>query len=397
MKINRYNIIFIGLILFHLSVLLLLISSFSISYKEALVYFEDTGSILHIITNISTYIFGQNDFALRIPFILFYIGSAVLMYFITKGYFKSERDRLINLSIFMILPGVNSAALLVHESIIVIFFTLLYIYLYRIKNTVCYTLLVLLLFIDNSFAILFLGLLFYSLKIKDNILLALSLLLFGVSMTMYGFNVGGVPQGYFLDTFGKYATIFSPVLFVYFFYAIYRIGLKMEKDIFWYISATALFFSLILSLRQHIRIEDFAPFVVISMPIMVKLFIHSLRVRLKEFRTIHYLIARVTIFVLVANFAIFVFNQYLYVFMKNPENHFAYKYHVAKDLAYELKRINITEVLIDDKELSKRLEFYNITSGDKYFLNRKKQTNHFKTIEVKYYNKVITTFYIEKI
>ena len=209
----------------------------------------------------------------------------------------------------MILPGVNSSALVVNESIIVIFFTLLYIYLTKVKSKKYYPLLVLFLFIDNSFAILFLALFFYSIKTKDNIQLILSLILFGASMSMYGFDMGSRPQGYFLDTFGIYATIFSPVLFIYFFYAIYRIGIKHDKDIFWYISMTAFGLSLIFSLRQRVQIEDFAPFVVIAIPIMVKLFIHSLRIRLKEFRKMHYLMARAAIIILVLNFAGFVFNN----------------------------------------------------------------------------------------
>ncbi|RLA76503.1 MAG: hypothetical protein DRG78_18890, partial [Epsilonproteobacteria bacterium] len=262
MNINRYNSTFIGLLLFHFTVLLFLINDFSISYKEALIFFGEDKLLLSLITNLSCNIFGQNDFALRMPFILFYIGSSILIYFLTDNYFKSKRDQLISLAIFMILPGVNSAALLVNESIIVIFFTLLYLYLYKVKGKDSYWLLILFLFLDNSFAILFLALFFYSLKNKKNILIVLSLVLFGISMSMYGFEMGGRPRGYFLDTFGVYATIFSPVLFIYFFYSLYRIGIKFEKDIFWYISMTALGLSLIFSLRQKIQIEDFAPFVV---------------------------------------------------------------------------------------------------------------------------------------
>ena len=394
MNINRYNSTFIGLLLFHFTVLLFLINDFSISYKEALIFFGEDKLLLSLITNLSCNIFGQNDFALRMPFILFYIGSSVLIYLLTDNYFKSKRDQLISLAIFMILPGVNSAALLVNESIIVIFFTLLYLYLYKVKGKDSYWLLILFLFLDNSFAILFLALFFYSLKNKKNILIVLSLVLFGISMSMYGFEMGGRPRGYFLDTFGVYATIFSPVLFIYFFYSLYRIGIKFEKDIFWYISMTALGLSLIFSLRQKIQIEDFAPFVVIAIPIMVKLFIHSLRVRLKEFRKIHYFIARVALGILVLNFLGFVFNKYFYLFIENPKKHFAYDYHIAKELSYELKNLNINSIMTYDKKLALRLKFYGIDNGDKYYIGKDKYKISIKNIDIKYKNKSIENFYI---
>ena len=394
MNLNRYNIGFIGLLIFHFTVLLFLINDMSISYNEALIFFQDDKNLLSYIVNISCAIFGQNDFALRVPFLLLYICSSVLMYLLTKDYLKSQRDRLITLAIFMILPGVNSSALVINESIIVIFFTLLYIYLTKVKNKKCYLLLVLFLFIDNSFAILFLALFFYSIKKRDNVQLLLSLVLFGISMTMYGFEMGGRPQGYFLDTFAIYATIFSPVLFLYFFYAIYRIGIKHEKDIFWYISMTAFGLSLIFSLRQRIQIEDFAPFVVISIPIMVKLFIHSLRVRLKEFRKIHYMLFKVAMVVLVLNFVGFVFNKYLYLILDNPKIHFAYNYHIAKDLANKLKHTGINSITVEDKPLMLRLKFYGIENSNKYYISKFKNVKYNQVIDIVYHDKIIEKFYI---
>ena len=42
---------------------------------------------------------------------------------------------------------------------------------------------------------------------------------------------------------------------------------------------------------ERVYIEDFAPFVVISIPLMLKTFLHSYRVRLKEFRKIYNILA----------------------------------------------------------------------------------------------------------
>jgi len=393
MQLNKYNIGFAGVLLSHVIVLIFLVDSFSISAKEAHIYFNGGVNTLSLITNFSTSIFGQNDYALRIPFILFYIGSAILLYLLTDDYFKSERDRLISISIFMLLPGVNSAALLVNESIIVIFGTLLYLYLYKLKEQEYYALLVLFLFIDNSFAILFLALFFYSLRKKDDILLIVSLSLFGLSMTLYGFDMHGAPRGYLLDTFAIYATIFSPVLFLYFFYSLYRIGIKWEKDLYWYISMTALGLSLVFSLRQKISIDDFAPFVVIAIPLMVRLSIHSLRVRLKEFRTTNYILIRLSLGVLILSFVLLVFNKSLYLYLENPSKHAANEHYIAKELATQLKSMNISKVSTNEK-LALRLKFYGIEYDENIILSTKKIDKNDKTINVMYKHKIIKEYYI---
>ncbi len=393
MKLNKYNIGFAGVLLSHVIVLIFLIDSYSISAKEASIYFNGGVDTLSLITNFSTAIFGQNDYALRIPFILFYIGSALLLYLLTDDYFKCERDRLISISIFMLLPGVNSAALLVNESIIVIFGTLLYLYLYKLKEKEYYVLLVLFLFIDNSFAILFLALFFYSLRKKDDTLLIVSLSLFGLSMTLYGFDMHGTPRGYLLDTFAIYATIFSPVLFLYFFYSLYRIGIKWEKDLYWYISMTALGLSLVFSLRQKIAIDDFAPFVVIAIPLMVRLSIHSLRVRLKEFRTMNYLLIRLSLGVLTLSFLLLVFNKSFYLYLENPSDHVANEHYVAKELATELKSMNITKVSTN-KKMAQRLKFYGIEYDENVILSTNKIDKNDKIINVMYKHKIIKEYYI---
>jgi hypothetical protein len=392
MILNRYKLGFLGLLLFHCFVLLFITNDFSLSYKEVDAFFKQD-HLIGVFSNFFVTILGQNDFAVRLPFILFYVGSAVILYLLTDDYFKKESDRLLSISIFMILPGVNSAALLVNESIVVIFCTLLYLYLYKLREQEHYIILSTFLFIDNSFAILYLALFFYSLKKKDNTLLIVSLVLFGVSMSVYGFEVGGKPQGYFLDTFGMYASIFSPLIFVYFFYSLYKVGTKFEKDMYWYISMTALGLSLIFSFRQRILIEDFAPFVVIAIPIMVKIFLNSYRVRLKEYRVRHKIFANIILATLVLNFLIFVFNKSIYLMLDQPSKHFAYDFHIAKELASKLKAKNIHAISLSDSKLQRRLLFYGIEFGDKYKLV---QSTQLSDINIKYYDKIIVSYNLKK-
>jgi len=373
--------------------LLFVADSFSISYKEAIIYFDDT-SLLSFLTHISTQIFGQNDMALRLPFILFYIGSIVILYLLTDDYFKKQSDRFASILIFMVLPGINSAALILNEAILVIFFTLLYLYLFKVTKKEHYWLLFICLFIDNSFALMFLALFFYSLQKKDNTLLVVSLILFGASMQMYGFDSGGRPRGYFLDTFGAYASIFSPIIFLFFFYAMYRTTIKGEKDLYWYISFTAFAFSFLFSLRQRIYIEDFAPFVIIAVPLMVKLFMHSYRVRLPQFRKYYYVFASFVLITLVVNYLVFIVSKPLYLVIKDTNKHFAHKYHIAKELAQKLKNENINDVLCEDNKLQKRLKFYGIKKGNHFYITTYIDDSY-KKLTINYYGKNIQDYYIQ--
>ena len=211
---------------------------------------------------------------------------------------------------------------------------------------------------------------------------------------MYDFNIGGHPKGYFLDTFTIYASIFSPIIFLYFFYTIYRVSIKDEKDLYWYIAVTSLFLSFIFSLRQRIDIADFAPYVVIAVPLMVKTFLHSYRIRLKEFRFKHKVFANIMLTILVLNTIILLFNKPLYAFLNKPSTHFAYKFHIVDDLAKELKLMDIKNVHSDDKNLQKRLDYYGVTFGNKYFITDKKIPIYSKKIDIIYFNKIVKTYYI---
>jgi len=392
---NIYKIIFYSILFVVLSVLLYTVNTLSISYKEALNVFINN-SLLSIITNSSIAIFGQNDYALRTPFIVFYLLSVLLMYKFTEDLFKKQSDRLFSIIIFMLLPGLLSASLLVNSAIVVIFFTLLYLNYLKYVKKHSYILLILFLFIDNSFAIFFLAIFFYALKDLDKKLLTTTFILFCISMALYGFDTGGKPRGFLVDTFAIYASIFSPLLFIYFFYAIYREGIKGQKNIVWYISATSLIFSLLFSFRQRISIEDYAPFIVIFSPYMVKNFLQSYRVRLPQFRTKHKYIAIITLFVLLLNSTLTIFNKPLYLFLENPKKHFAYKYNIAKELANKLKENNIDEIESDQKDLLLRLKFYGIKEGNKYFVTTNKEYYFDKEISIEYLDKTVATAYIIK-
>ena len=395
LKDNRYKYIFFTILFVVLSILIYTANTLSISYKEALNVFVNN-SLLSVLTNSSIYLFGQNDIALRLPFLIFYLLSVLLMYHLTKDFFKKESDRLISIVIYMLLPGLLSASILVNSAIIVTFFTLLYIYYYKKTDKHCYALLILFLFIDNSFAIFFLAIFFYALNKKDNKLLIVSLLLFGLSMSIYGFDTGGKPRGFLVDTFAIYASVFSPLLFIYFFYSIYRSGIKNEKTLVWYISATSLLCSLLFSFRQQIYIEDYAPFVVIFLPYMLRTFLHTLRIRLPQFRYRYYYVLVLVLFLLFINVGITIFNKPIYLLLENPKKHFIYKYNFAKEIAYKLKANNINNIQSDDKELLLRLKFYGIAQGNEYFITDKEQYTYDSKLSIDYFGKTLKTIFIIK-
>ncbi|HEC1793345.1 TPA: hypothetical protein R1734_001702, partial [Campylobacter lari] len=58
-----------------------------------------------------------------------------------------------------------------------------------------------------------------------------------------------------------------------------------------------------------------------------------------------------------------IFNQSFYYLLKDPKKHFAYDYHIAKELSLKLKQRNFTHIFTKDKELALRLKFYGISKG----------------------------------
>jgi hypothetical protein len=100
---------------------------------------------------------------------------------------------------------------------------------------------------------------------------------------------------------------------------------------------------------------------------------------------------------LVANLAISYFNKPLYLLLDRPNKHFAYKYHIAKDLANILKDKNITSVKSIDKQLALRLKFYGIKDGGDYILSHSKfKKDEYKTINIEYLGKLVKRFYLYK-
>jgi len=366
--------IFVLILLLDTIVLLTQIQNISISYAEALVLYENF-SFLQLLIKSSIAIFGQNDFALRLPMIMMHLMSAVLLYEISKKYLSTSRDRVWLMLLFILLPGVVSSALVVNAAGLVIFGLFLFVYIYeKLSITSVNILLLAYLFADPGFIYLFFGMSVYYLYNKQRYYFFYNVILFLSSAYLYGFEAGGFPTGHFLDLIGIYSTIFTPFIFIYIFYGLYRRYLSNQTDYIWYIASTTLIFSVLLSLRQRVVVEHFAPYLMIALPLVAQTFVSSYKVRLKMFRTKYRIIFVISFIFLAFNYLVVLFNKELYLLLDNPRKHFAYNTHVAHELAEKLKGKGI-DCVSTDKKMSLRLSFYGIKHCDKYKLEEKGLNN----------------------
>lgn len=306
----------------------------------------------------------QNNFSLRIFFIFTHIINLILFFRLSCKILASKKDALLALLFFMLLPGTNSAALLVSSIGLEILGVLVFLNLFFIHKNFSLFLLIALSLVDDVFLLLALGLVAFGFYSKDKNIVIFSVGAVVLSYWRFGFDFGGLPRGYFLEIFGTYAAIFSPFVFFYFIFSLYWFVSKNAKnlDILWFIGFCAFFVSLVLSLRQNVKIQDFAPLVIIATPIMAKAFLHSWRVRLKPHRKNIQIAFWVVLVSLFFNTFITFFNKPIFLFLQDPSKHFAYSFSFVSSLASRLKDENITAVLTE-KSLQKQLSFYGIKKG----------------------------------
>ncbi|MBZ7963450.1 hypothetical protein [Campylobacter sp. 2457A] len=385
---------FIILLIFDFLALFYGISTLSISSDEAEIYFGERNSLLffshdllYYLTHFGTFILGQNDFGLRFPILFFHFLSCFLLYKLAQKYTKTPLDTFLSLLLFILLPGTVASALLVNEAAIVISLTLAILCAYEYeKKWLFYLLLILSLCVDKSFNILFLTFFFFGIYKKDFLLLNLSLILFGINISFYGFDISGRPRGYFLDTLGIFSACFSPLVFIYFFYVIYRLMFREKKSLLWFLMSITFIFCSLLSLRQKLYLEDFLPFCVICTPLMIKTLMESYRVRLPVFRLKYKIFIECTVIFLLFCYFVIIGNQFLYYIVSNPKRNFANNYHFAKELSQELKKQNIFAIRVSDA-LQKRLKFYGIKDSNTFYLsaikNDKEDDKNQKIIKVK--------------
>jgi hypothetical protein len=221
----------------------------------------------------------------RLVPLLFSVGSFVLFYQIVKSRFHREREIFYITSLYLLLPGTILSTLLVNKGVVLLFLTFLVLYCY-LNGWKIATALLLLLYsgVDGAMINLFLGFLGYGLYRRSWKLTAVATSSLLLSLYFYPLEIGGVPRSHFGDLILTYSAIYSPFLFFYFLYTLYRVTISPRKGIIYFITAAAFLLSLFLSFRQRIKIDDYAPFTLPFIVYIVQQFLTSYRVRLRPFR-----------------------------------------------------------------------------------------------------------------
>ena len=345
-----------------------------------------TNSFLATFENYVLSIFGRSDFVLRLPTILLSIVSLFLYYKISQRYLKKEKDIYFSLIVFSLMPGFILATLLFNKSIYIIFLLLLFLYTFFYYRSFSYLLLLFYTMVDYSFISLYLGLIFYSIYKKDNRLLIYSLFLLMINANYFNYEIKGHPRGHFADILGIYFAIFSPLVFLYFLYSL----LKMIKtpSILWFVSSWGLLFSILLSFRQKIKIDDFAPFVIIAVVFMIATFFKDYRIRLKIFRT-PYKILFVTLLGSLILFDIFLLlSPYLFDFKLTSQ------FRYSKEISTHLLRKGFNYLYCNNRRLCKKLYFYGVKKGKNYYLFFDKNS---KKVSISHNNRKIYSFYVSNL
>lgn len=388
------NKIFAGLLGISFLILLAQIQTLSISYFEAGVLYGEPSFLKYYIAFFLEN-FGSNDYALRLPMVGIHLLSACLLYLISAHYVTKKYDRIWIILIYLLLPGITSAALLVNIAGFKIAAIFAFVYLYLINEKLGLLILPLFLVFDETTLFFYFSLIVYGLNTRKFWTAAVAGLLILSLFFGFGINFGGKPEGHFLDTLGVYAAIFSPIVFVYIFYVLYRRYAAHERELLWSIASSMFLISLLLSFRQKVNVQDFAPYMMLALPLAAQTFFHTYRVRLSMFRKRYKFLFLSAFILLIVNALVVLFNPWLYRWIKNPKDHFSYPMHIAKELASELHAAEI-ECVDTKPNMQARLRFYGIEQCDKTVLHESKSKNEDK-VTISYIGVPIYTVYVTKV
>jgi hypothetical protein len=387
--------IFVLLLGVNFFILVAEIQGLSISFSEAKILYGDPSLLKSYITFFLN-LFGSNDYVLRMPMILVHLAATTLLYLISGYYVSRFSDRLWIVFIYLLLPGITSSALLVNIAGLKIFFVFTFVYLYLRARDWSLLILPLFMMLDETAIFLYFSIALFGLVRKKWVMGTASLVLMIGAIFFLGVHLGGKPEGRFLDTLGIYSAIFSPVVFIYLFYVLYRRYISNERDLLWAVASSMFLISLLLSFRQKVNIQDFAPYLMVALPLAGQTFFHTYRVRLPMFRRRYQLLFYSALALLVVNALAVFFNQWLYHWIQKPKNHFAYSMHVAKELAHTLHDNQITCVNADNEEMQYRLRFYGINQCQNFTLSQKRNKKG-KKVTISYVNVPIYTAYVTKV
>jgi len=354
--------LFYGFIVFYTSAIIYLASTIPIGPHEANVYYSDR-DLLYSLTHMCEGHF-NNFLTFRIPFVFFGLLNIPLFFTMSQLYFEKTEESYLATSLYLLLPGIITSTILVNISVLVITLVLFFIIFYEKKIIWGQALsMLVLLFIHDASIIFFMALaIFFAIK-KENKLFLISIIFLATSLVFFnGLVIGGRPEGEFLQLFGLYMALFSPLVFLYFFYSLYRIWLREEKDILWYISSIAFVFSILLSLRQQVDMTDFAPYVIVSVVLMLVTSRKSVYVRLPQFQSSYRLGFNLLFGSLLISAGIIIFHQFFFTILDDKSKHFAYPFYEPYWQVLELREIGQNCYTVSNKKVQYQLKYYGIES-----------------------------------
>jgi len=392
MREHKIFALFLGI---NFLILVAQIQGLSISFYEANILYGDS-SLLKSFSTFFLNIFGTNDYALRIPMILIHLIATTLLYLISNYYVSRPNDKLWIVFIYLLLPGITSSALLVNIAGLKIVTLFAFVYMYLRFNHWSLIILPFFMMLDATAIFLYFSIALFGISRKQWLMGSVSFGLLVSSILFFGMDLGGRPEGRFLDALGIYSAIFSPVVFMYLFYVLYRRYMTHERDLIWMIASSMFVISLLLSFRQKVNIQDFAPYLMVALPLAAQTFFHTYRVRLPIFRRRYRLLFYSAFALLMMNALAVFFNQWLYQWIKEPKDHFSYSMHVAKELAHTLKENQISCVNADDKKMQLRLHFYGIKECKETHLSEEIDKKG-KKVTISYIDVPIYTAYVTKV
>jgi len=328
--------------------------------NEAKLYYVDE-KVLYALTHFAKGWFG-NGLDFRLPFLFFGLVNMALFFIMSKNYFQNLKESYLATTIFALLPGIITSSVLVNIAVVVVTLVLLFLIFYEHKRVYLEALtMILLLLIHNASIIFFISIAIFSAFKRDRLLFAFAISLAGISLLFPNtLEVSGRPSGEFMELFGLYMALFSPFVFIYFFYALYRIWLRERKDILWYISFTAFTLSVLLSLRQQVIMTDFAPYVIVSVVLMILIYHRTVKVRLPQFQQAYKIGFNFVIGSLILSTLMIVFHQSLFLLMDDKSKNFTYPFYKAYWQVQELKEIGQNCYTAGNPKVQYQLKYYGI-------------------------------------
>ena len=352
--------LFYTFLAFYISAIVYLATTIPIGPHEANIYYSDT-NVLYFLTHLFEESF-NSSLAFRFPFVLLGFLNIALFLVMSRLYFHKIEDSYLSTMVYLLLPGIITSTILVNISVLVMSLVLLFIIFYEKKIVIGQALMMLLLLLFHDASIIFFIALaiFFAFK-RERKLFFISIAFSAIALLYFnGLDISGKPKGEFLQLFGLYMALFSPLVFLYFFYALYRIWLREKKDILWYISVISFIFSILLSLRQQVDMTDFAPYVIVSVVLMVVTYHRTLYVRLPIFQKSYRLGFNVLFGSLVMSALIIIFHPFFFYFIEDKTKHFAYAFYEPYWQVLELKEIEKNCYTVKNQKVQYQLKYYGI-------------------------------------